>query len=399
MGTKKSLEKQNENIPAGEKSPVVESQPSAKRSPRIIISGGGTGGHVFPAIAIADAVKEREPSAEILFVGAEGKIEMEKVPKAGYPIKGLWISGFHRKLTLRNLLFPVKLVGSLLKAWSIVREFNPDVVVGVGGFASGPVLEVATRMGIPSLIQEQNSYAGVTNKLVANRVARICVAYDHMERYFPADKVVLTGNPVRKDLQQLRASREESLRHFGFESDKPVLLVFGGSLGALSINEALAANAATLKDHPEVQVLWQAGKLYIDRFGACETAQLPNVRVVPFIDRMDLAYAMAEVIVSRAGALTISELCLVGKPAILIPSPNVAEDHQTKNAQALVDKQAALMLRDSEAAARIIKLALELLGDETQKKSLARNIRALAKPEAADAIAEEVLGLAKGEKL
>ncbi len=364
-----------------------------------MISGGGTGGHVFPAIAIADAIKERVPSAEILFVGAEGKIEMEKVPKAGYPIKGLWISGLHRKLDWRNLLFPAKLISSLLRAWSIVRDFDPDVVVGVGGFASGPVLEVATRMGIPSLIQEQNSYAGMTNKLVANRVARICVAYDRMERYFPADRLVLTGNPVRKDLQDLKASPEEGLRHFGLESGKPVIMVFGGSLGALSINEAMAANAGLLEAHPEVQVLWQAGKLYYERYRDGATASLPNVQVVPFIDRMDLAYAMADVIACRAGALTISELCLVGKPAILIPSPNVAEDHQTKNAQALAEKDAAILLPDSEAAARIITLALELLGDEDRQQTLARNIRALAKPEAADAIAGEVLALVKKEPL
>ncbi len=363
------------------------------KAPRVLISGGGTGGHVFPAIAIADAVKAQAPEAEILFVGALGKIEMEKVPQAGYRIEGLWISGFQRKLTLRNLLFPVKLLSSMWKARSIVRTFRPDVAVGVGGFASGPTLENACRMGIPALVQEQNSYAGVTNRLLANKVQRVCVAYEGMERFFPADKIVLTGNPVRSDLARLTATKAEAAAHFQLEADKRTVLVFGGSLGALALNEAMLANTALMAAHSDVQFLWQCGKLYIERFSQCEAARLPNVRILPFVDRMDLAYTLADVIVGRAGALTISELCLVGKPAILIPSPNVAEDHQTKNAQALADKSAALMIPNSEASARLMKEALELLNDEARCRQLSTNIRTLAKPNAAEEIAREVLRL------
>lgn len=360
---------------------------------RILISGGGTGGHVFPAIAIADALRERVPGADIRFVGALGKIEMEKVPKAGYPIEGLWISGFQRQLTLRNLLFPFKLLHSMWKARHIVGRFRPHIVIGVGGYASGPVLETACRRGIPTLIQEQNSYAGVTNRLLANRVNRICVAYEGMDRFFPADKTVLTGNPVRAGLANNTAVKVDAAAHFGLKPGLPVVFVFGGSLGALSINEAMAANSDLIAANPEVQVLWQVGKLYLERFSVCATAQLPNVRVVPFVDRMDLAYALADVVVSRAGALTISELCLVGKPAILIPSPNVAEDHQTKNAQALVEKEAALMIPNGEATARIMAESLELLKNEEQRLRLAANIRALARPNAASDIASEVLKL------
>jgi len=375
--------------------PMDAEEQQQNENPRVLISGGGTGGHVFPAIAIADAVKVRYPEADILFVGAEDKIEMEKVPKAGYPIVGLWISGFHRQLTMRNLMFPVKLLSSLVRAWRIVSEFRPDVVVGVGGFASGPVLEVASRRGIPTLIQEQNSYAGVTNRLLGGKVDRICVAYEHMERYFPAEKLVLTGNPVRQDLLELRHSRQEAAAHFGMDPGRPILFVFGGSLGARSINEAMAANAALLAQHPEVQVLWQMGKLYHEQFSESKTAALPNVEARSFIDRMDLAYAMADVIISRAGALTVSELSLVGKAAILIPSPNVAEDHQTKNAMALVEKEAAVLLPDEQAEDRIIVEALELLQDDKRREALGRHIRTLAKAHAADNIAAEVLSLIK----
>ena len=361
---------------------------------KIIISGGGSGGHIFPAIAIADAIKEKQPDADILFVGAKGKMEMEKVPKAGYPIQGLWISGFHRQLTLRNLLFPLKLLSSLVSAWRIISRFKPDVVVGVGGFASGPLLEVASRRGFPTLIQEQNSYAGVTNRLLAKKVDKACVAYEGMERFFPADKLVLTGNPVRKALQESQANREEGASHFGLDPKRPILFVFGGSLGARSLNLAMAANAGLLKERPEVQMLWQYGQLYEEQFGQCETARLPNVQARPFIDRMDLAYAMADVIICRSGALTISELCFVGKPAIFIPSPNVAEDHQSKNAQALVDAGAAWVVRDEEAKALAVVKALELLNDEPSRKQLGENIRKLAMPNAAARIAEEVLKLA-----
>jgi UDP-N-acetylglucosamine--N-acetylmuramyl-(pentapeptide) pyrophosphoryl-undecaprenol N-acetylglucosamine transferase len=361
---------------------------------KVLISGGGTGGHVFPAIAIADAIKEIRPDADILFVGAKGKIEMEKVPKAGYPIEGLWISGFHRQLTMRNLLFPVKLIDSLLRAWRIVRRFRPDVVVGVGGYASGPVLEVASRQDIPTLIQEQNSYAGVTNRLLAGKADRICVAYDHMDRYFPAGKLVWTGNPVRRDVRNPDIDRTVAAAHFRMDAGRPILLIFGGSLGARTLNEAMAASADLLAANPEVQVLWQVGKLYYEQFHTCRTAQLPGVKAQTFIDRMDLAYAMADVVICRAGALTISELCLVGKPAILVPSPNVAEDHQTKNAMALVEKDAAVLIPDAESREHLIREALALLADESRRSQLRRHIRTLAKPEAARHIAEEVLKLA-----
>ncbi|MCB0592537.1 MAG: undecaprenyldiphospho-muramoylpentapeptide beta-N-acetylglucosaminyltransferase [Lewinellaceae bacterium] len=363
--------------------------------PKIIISGGGSGGHIFPAIAIADAIKEKQPDAEFLFVGAKGKMEMEKIPKAGYPIEGLWISGFHRQLTLRNLLFPLKLASSLLGAWRIISRFKPDVVVGVGGFASGPLLEVASRRGLPTLIQEQNSYAGVTNRLLAKKVDKACVAYQGMERFFPAEKLVLTGNPVRKALQNGLPGREQGAAHFGLDSQKPILLVFGGSLGARSINQAMAANAGRLKERQEVQMLWQYGQLYEEQFGQCETARLPNVKAQAFIDRMDLAYAMADVIICRSGALTISELQFVGKPAIFIPSPNVAEDHQTKNALALVEAGAAWVVRDEDAKELAVAKALDLLGDEGARKQLGGNIRKQAMPGAAGRIAEEVLKLAR----
>jgi UDP-N-acetylglucosamine--N-acetylmuramyl-(pentapeptide) pyrophosphoryl-undecaprenol N-acetylglucosamine transferase len=360
---------------------------------RVLISGGGTGGHVFPAIAIADAVKAALPGAEILFVGAQGKLEMEKVPKAGYRIEGLWISGVQRKLTLRNLLVPFKLVVSLLKARRLIREFRPDVAVGVGGYASGPTLEMACRMGVPALIQEQNSYAGATNRLLGAKVDRICVAYEGMERYFPSEKIVLTGNPVRDAIRNSRATREEGLAFFDLDPNKKTILIVGGSLGARSLNEAMAKQAALLVENPQVQVLWQCGALYIERFGECETARLPQVRIMPFIDRMDLAYAAADLIVSRAGALAISELCLVGKPAVLVPSPNVAEDHQTKNALALVQKDAAILVKDAEAAQWIIRKALEILNDTSKANTLGKNILSLAKPRAAEDIAEQILQL------
>lgn len=360
---------------------------------KIIISGGGTGGHVFPAIAIADAIKKIRPDAEILFVGAKGKIEMEKVPKAGYPIEGLWISGFHRQLTLRNLIFPFKLLTSLWKARRIVARFKPDAAVGVGGYASGPLLRAATSRGVPALLQEQNSFAGVTNRLLAAKAKKICVAYDKMERYFPAEKIVLTGNPVRRDLATLQVTASEGLAYFGLEAGKKTIFVFGGSLGARSINEAMAANAELLGRQSDIQVLWQVGSLYYETYKDCATARLPNVRLRPFIDRMDMAYAMADLVICRAGALTISELCLVGKAALLIPSPNVAEDHQTKNARALVEKEAALMLPDGDAKELIIAQALQLLNNDRQLAQLRQNIRGLARPDAADRIAEEVLKL------
>jgi UDP-N-acetylglucosamine--N-acetylmuramyl-(pentapeptide) pyrophosphoryl-undecaprenol N-acetylglucosamine transferase len=363
---------------------------------KIIISGGGTGGHVFPAIAIADAIKKLRPGADILFVGAIGKLEMDKVPKAGYPIDGLWISGFQRKLTWQNLLFPVKLLASSWKARQIVRRFKPDVAIGVGGYASGPTLNAAGGLGIPTVLQEQNSFPGVTNRILAKKAAKICVAYEGMDKFFPKEKIVLTGNPVRAEVfQNLDSKREEGLAYFNLDKNKRTIFVFGGSLGARTINEAMASNAALLAENQGIQVLWQVGKLYMDTFGHCETARLPNVQVQPFIDRMDLAYAAADLIIGRAGALSISELCLVGKPAILIPSPNVAEDHQTKNALALVERDAALMVKDAEAKERMLWTALEVLKNVDLGKRLGENIKQLAKPDAADNIAKTILSFIK----
>ncbi|MFT6320251.1 MAG: UDP-N-acetylglucosamine--N-acetylmuramyl-(pentapeptide) pyrophosphoryl-undecaprenol N-acetylglucosamine transferase [Granulosicoccus sp.] len=361
---------------------------------KVIISGGGSGGHVFPAIAIANEFKKQCPDAEILFVGAKGKIEMEKVPKAGFPIKGLWISGFHRKLALRNLMFPFKLVSSLFKAFGIIQSFKPDVVIGVGGYASGPTLQVATMKGIPTLIQEQNSFPGITNRLLAKKVNRICVAYEGMNKFFPEEKIRLTGNPVRQDIVELTDKKEEGLKHFGLVQNKRTILLFGGSLGARTLNDSMAANKDLLEKNQNVQVLWQAGKLYIEEFNQSATAQLDNVKILPFIDRMDLAYAMADVVICRAGALTISELCLVGKPAILIPSPNVAEDHQTMNAKALSTKDAGILVEDKNAK-KMLEQALHILDNEQVMNDLKKNIRKLAKANAATNIVSEILQIIK----
>ena len=357
---------------------------------RVIISGGGSGGHVFPAIAIANALKAKDPKVDILFVGAKDKIEMEKVPKAGYPIEGLWISGFHRKLTLRNLLFPIKLLSSLWKAFWIIQRFKPDVVIGVGGFASGPTLAIASRRGIPCLLQEQNSFPGITNRLLASKVNKICVAYEGLERFFPAARITYTGNPVRQDILDLSNKRQAAYEHFGFDPNKQTILMFGGSLGASSLNRGMAANYEMLKAHPGIQVLWQAGKLYIDEYTKSDTASLSSVQIRAFIDRMDLAYAMADVVICRAGALTISELCLVAKPVVLIPSPNVSEDHQTHNARALTDQQAAIMVKDSEAGEKMISEALRILSDTDFQKALIQKISQLGKADAAVKIGEEV---------
>ncbi|MEO1435254.1 MAG: undecaprenyldiphospho-muramoylpentapeptide beta-N-acetylglucosaminyltransferase [Bacteroidota bacterium] len=360
---------------------------------KVIISGGGTGGHVYPAIAIAKAVKEKEPTADILFVGAQDKLEMEKVPKAGFPIKGLWISGFHRKLTLRNLMFPFKLIHSLLKSRAIIRRFKPDVAVGVGGFASGPLLEMASRSGVPSMIQEQNSYAGITNKLLAKKVHKICVAYPEMERFFPKEKLILTGNPVRKDILNPEAKKTEALMHFSLPVDAKTIFITGGSLGAQSINEAIAEQIDLFKS-ADVQVIWQAGKLYVDRFRSL-VEDASNIQIMAFVDRMDLAYAAADLVVCRAGASTISELCLAGKPSILVPSPNVAEDHQTKNAMALVKVDAAQMVKDASAKAELVPQALDLLADISKQAALTKAILTLGKPNAASDIADIVIHLAK----
>jgi UDP-N-acetylglucosamine--N-acetylmuramyl-(pentapeptide) pyrophosphoryl-undecaprenol N-acetylglucosamine transferase len=367
---------------------------------RILITGGGTGGHVFPAIAIADAVRRLRPDAEVLFVGALGKMEMERVPKAGYRIEGLPVAGFHRQLTLenawRNLGFPFRLLASLSKARGIVRDFRPDVAVGTGGYASGPVMRAAQARGIPTLIQEQNSYAGVTNRLLARRARTICVAYDGMEQYFPLGRVVLTGNPVRASFDGLEQKRAEAIAHFALDPGKKTLAVIGGSLGARTLNNAIRDNVALLADRSDtVQVLWQCGRFYEAEFSQSQSARLANVKLLPFVDRMDLLYAASDVVISRAGALSISELCLVGKAAVLVPSPNVAEDHQTKNARALADKGAARLVPDAAAGERMLPEALYLLDHPAQSFALSEAIRQLAHPRAAESIALEVIALAE----
>lgn len=360
---------------------------------KILITGGGTGGHVFPAIAIADAIKKMRPDTEFLFVGAHGKMEMERVPKAGYAIEGLNIAGFQRSLSLQNLSFPIKLVRSLWKAKSIVKKFQPDVVIGTGGYASGPVMRAAQRMGIPTLIQEQNSFAGVTNKLLGRRASKVCVAYDHMEQFFAEEKIVFTGNPVRADIVHLEGKRTEGIQYYGLDPDKKTIVVIGGSLGARTLNNAMRDNVEYFEKHPEIQVIWQCGKFYEYEYSAMETAKLPNVQCRAFIDRMDLLYAVADVVISRAGALSISELCLVGKPAILVPSPNVAEDHQTKNALALVEKGAARLVRDADAVEKMLQDAQLILESEALAFSLSESIRQLGRPNAAEAIAREAIKL------
>ncbi|NNC94154.1 MAG: undecaprenyldiphospho-muramoylpentapeptide beta-N-acetylglucosaminyltransferase [Chitinophagales bacterium] len=360
---------------------------------RVIISGGGTGGHVFPALAIADAIKQEHPNTEFLFVGAKGKIEMEKVPAAGYKIEGLNIAGFQRKLSMRNLSFPFKLAGSMFNAYTIVRKFKPHVAVGVGGYASGPLLKVANLMNIPTLIQEQNSFPGITNRLLAGKANVICTAYENMERFFPPAKVKLTGNPVRSSILVSKAERTEAISHFNLELNKKTILVVGGSLGARTINHAVQHALRYLKSQTEVQLIWQTGKFY---FEECEAAarDFNAIHVTKFIDRMDLAYKAADIIIARAGALTISELCLVGKPVILVPSPNVAEDHQMKNAIALAKKNAAIVIPDKDAEEELFSKAFDLIYDEALMKELSENIKHLAIYNAGERIAKEVLEIA-----
>jgi len=354
---------------------------------RFIISGGGTGGHIFPAIAIADELKRRLPDAEILFVGAKDRMEMQKVPQAGYPIEGLWISGLQRKLSWQNLLFPLKFISSLLKSRSIIKRFKPDAVIGTGGFASGAVVKVAGQMGIPTFIQEQNSYAGITNKMLAKNAHKICVAYDAMEQFFPKEKIVKTGNPIRDGLLNIVQYRSEGLSYFHLDSERKTLLVLGGSLGARRINQ-LIEQQLPLFEELGVQVLWQCGKLYYEEYKKYNSEQ---VRVLAFIDRMELAYAAADVIISRAGASSVSELCVVGKPVIFIPSPNVAEDHQTKNARAIADKQAAILLRESELNEQFANTFSKLIADEAQQEALSAHIKALAQPNATKDIVNLIL--------
>ena len=358
---------------------------------RVIISGGGTGGHIFPAVAIADEIKRRNPDADILFVGAVGKMEMEKVPQAGYPIEGLWISGLQRKLTLKNLAFPFKVVSSLMKSRKIIRKFKPDLAVGVGGFASGPLLRAATGMGVKTLIQEQNSFPGITNKLLAKRVDKICVAYEGLERWFPAEKITLTGNPIRQQVVQIEGKKEQAKKHFGLDPNKPVIFAMGGSLGARTINESLAQLADEIPSW-EHQLLWQTGKLFIEQ-AADISAQHTDIHAFEFIREMDLAYAAADIIVSRAGAMSISELCLIGKPVILIPFPYAAEDHQTKNAQALVDKQAAILIADSECRHRLRGELQTLIGDTARQNEMGKNILTLGQKDASSAIIDQIKAL------
>lgn len=362
---------------------------------RIIISGGGTGGHIFPAIAIADEVKRRNPDAKILFVGAEGKMEMEKVPAAGYEIKGLTIAGFQRKITLSNFLLPFKIIKSLMKARSIIKEFKPDVVVGVGGYASGPTLQAATMLKIPALVQEQNSFAGKTNKILSKKVNTICTAYEGLERFFPKDKIVLTGNPVRANVVTIDGKREKALNHYQLSASKPVLLVIGGSLGARTLNEAMQVGMPHLIKE-EIQVLWQCGKLYHEKLSeALQNVEMGDIHLMQFINDMDLAYAAADVVISRAGAISVSELCLVKKPTILVPSPNVAEDHQTHNAMALVNKEAAVLVKDVDAKNELVQKAIDLLKDEDKKKKLTHNIDLLGRPNATEDIVNEIEKLVK----
>ena len=367
-----------------------------KQNIRIIISGGGTGGHIFPAVSIANAIKELQPEAEILFVGAEGRMEMHRVPAAGYQIKGLPVAGFDRKNLLKNIPVLIKLFKSQRLARKIVKDFRPHAAVGVGGYASGPTLKVAGSMGIPTLLQEQNSYAGVTNKLLAKQAKKICVAYEGMERFFDKDKIILTGNPVRQGLLNTTTTREEAIASFGLDPDKRTVLILGGSLGARTINQCLMSHLEQVKTSG-VQFIWQTGKIYIDeaRAAVAQAGELPMLHVTDFISDMATAYSAADLVISRAGAGSISEFCLLQKPVILVPSPNVAEDHQTKNALALVDKNAALYVKDAEAQELLLDKAIEAVGQLELLKNLSKNITELAFKDSANVIAREVLKLAE----
>ena len=362
---------------------------------KVIVSGGGTGGHIFPAIAIANAIKALRPDAEILFVGAEGRMEMEKVPAAGYKIVGLWISGFQRRLTFDNITFFFKLISSLMKAKKIIKEFKPDVVVGTGGYASGPMLRIASRSGIPTLIQEQNSYPGITNKLLAKRVNKICVAYKGMERFFPKDKIIMTGNPVRQDILDVQGKREKGLGFFGLDGNKKTVLVIGGSLGARTINESIGASVEEFAKN-NIQLIWQTGKAYFETAKAqTKNCEAKGIKAFDFISKMDLVYAVADIVISRAGASSVSELCLVKKPAILVPSPNVAEDHQTKNVMALIEHDAAILVKDIDAKQKLVATAIELMNDNNKQEKLRVNIAKLAFQDSANVISKEVLALVK----
>ncbi len=359
---------------------------------KIILSGGGTGGHIYPAIAIANSLKERFPNAKFLFVGAKDRMEMEKVPQAGYDIKGLWISGLQRQLTLKNLLFPFKLMSSLWNAWKIIKSFKPDIAIGTGGFASGPLLFVAASKKVPCLIQEQNSYPGITNKLLAKKVQKICVAYDNLERFFPKEKIIKTGNPVRQDLLDIESKIVEAKDFFNLKHGKYTLLVLGGSLGARNINDLIEKKLDFL-DTQNVQVIWQCGKLYYPQYKIYSNTK--DIQVYPFLNNMDFAYAAADIIISRAGASSVSELCIVGKPVIFIPSPNVAEDHQTKNALAIVDKHAAILMKEEDLEVDFENIFSQLIQSPEKQKELGSNIKNLALVNATHDIADEVVKLLK----
>lgn len=362
------------------------------RHNKVIISGGGTGGHIFPAIAIADALRELDNEIEILFVGAKGKMEMERVPAAGYPIEGLWISGFQRKFTLENLMFPLKLFNSLLHARKIINRFQPDIAIGVGGFASGPLLQMAVRSRVKTAIQEQNSFPGATNRILAKQVNRIFTAYPGMETFFPAGKTTYLGNPVRASLRDSVISSSEAKVRFGLDPNKKTILLFGGSLGAGVLNEVMDRATDKIKEREDIQFIWQTGKFYESKYKNSATARLPNVKQLTFLNEMEVAYAAADLVVCRAGALTISELSLLGKASILVPSPNVAEDHQTKNAKALSDYGAAIHLKEADVHT-LFDHAFELIEDEDALQGMKEKVLEFAKPNAAQDIAEEILRL------
>lgn len=359
---------------------------------KFILSGGGTGGHIYPAIAIANELKSRFPDSEILFVGASDKMEMQKVPQAGYKIIGLWIAGIQRRLTLDNAMFPVKLLSSLVKSRSIIKEFKPDVVIGTGGFASGPLLKAAGILGVPTVIQEQNSFPGITNKWLAKNAGKICVAYDNLERFFPKEKIVFTGNPVRSDIIDVAKNKEDAIKRFELDPTKKTLLVLGGSLGSRRINQLIAKELSWLLAQG-VQVIWQCGKFYFEEYR--HYGDKEDVKVLSFIDRMDLVYAAADVVISRSGASSVSELCIVGKPVIFIPSPNVAEDHQTKNAMAIVDKEGALLLKEAQLDTQFQPVFSDLITNEEKQYKLGENIKKLAKTNATKDIVDEIVKLIK----
>jgi UDP-N-acetylglucosamine--N-acetylmuramyl-(pentapeptide) pyrophosphoryl-undecaprenol N-acetylglucosamine transferase len=365
----------------------------------VIISAGGTGGHIFPAIAVADELRRQDPSVKILFVGAIGKMEMERVPKAGYPIEGLPIAGLQRKITLKNiwlnLQLPFKIISSLLKVRRILKVFKPDVAIGFGGYASAPTLRAAAALGIPTILQEQNSYAGMTNKILAEKAAKICVAYEDLDKFFPSEKIVITGNPVRSDIIDVKAKYTEGVKYFGLDPNKKTLAILGGSLGAKTLNVAMEQNAELIANQTNTQILWQCGRLYDEDFKTGKAANLPNVQMRPFLDRMDLAYAVADVVIARSGALTISELCLSGNPSVLVPSPNVTDDHQTKNAMALVNKNAAVLVRDADATKEMLLTAFSILNDGKQAENLSKNILSLGKPNSAKDIVEVIKATTK----